>query len=160
MLDAIKSFFSSSMEGADQSDAQTDPEQVRLAACALLLEIAHADDEFSPPERRHLEGAVQREFGLDEGQAAELLELARAEREKAVDLFQFTRLIDRNFSLGQKMVLAEAMWGLVYSDGTLAGKEDYLLRKISNLLHLEAGYLSEARQRVEERIEDAPDRID
>jgi uncharacterized tellurite resistance protein B-like protein len=42
------------------------------------------------------------------------------------------------------------MWGLVYSDGELASKEDYLMRKISNLLRLEAGYLAEARQRVED----------
>ena len=154
MLDSIKSFFSSSMAGTDASGSEAEREDARLAACALLLELAHADDEFTASEQDHLEGAVRREFGLDESRAAELLELARAEREKAVDLFQFTRLIDEHFSLGQKMVLAEAMWGLVYADGTLANREDYLVRKISNLLHLKPGYLSEARQRVEERRED------
>ena len=38
------------------------------------------------------------------------------EREEAVDLWQFTNLIAENYSTGQKMVLAEIMWGLVYSD--------------------------------------------
>lgn len=155
MLDAIKSFFSTTMEDVPEEKEGTEitPEQARLAACALLVELAHADDEFSDGERAHLEGCIRRQFGLDEARAAELLELAEKERVGAVDLFQFTRLIDRSFSLGQKMVLAEAMWGLVYSDGTLASREDYLLRKISNLLHLEPGYLSEARKRVEGRMD-------
>ena len=50
----------------------------------------------------------------------------------------------------QPMVLAEIMWGLVYSDGDLADKEAYLLRKICNLLRLEPGYLAEARKRAED----------
>jgi uncharacterized tellurite resistance protein B-like protein len=48
------------------------------------------------------------------------------------------------------MVLAEMMWGLVYADGKLATKEDYLMRKIFNLLRLEPGYLAEARRRMEQ----------
>ena len=66
-----------------------------------------------------------------------------------MDLWQFTNLIAENYSVGQKVVLAEIMWGLVYSDGDLAGKEDYLMRKISNLLRLEPGYLAEARKRYD-----------
>lgn len=152
MLDAIKSFFSSSMEVPEDEGAGLEAEEARLAAAALLMELAYADDDFTTQERAHLEGCVRRQFGLDEAQAAELLSLAEREREGAVDLFQFTRLIDEHFSLGQKMVLAEAMWGLVYSDGTLSSREDYLLRKISNLLHLKPGYLTEARERVEGRL--------
>lgn len=159
MLEAVRSFFSSAMqpEAADDSPAagaadgragRGDAERVRLAACALLVEIAYADDEFTDEERAHLRRAVRWQFGLEEAEAEELLELAERESEEAVDLYQFTRLVDRSFSHAQKMVLAEVMWGLVFSDGTLARREDYLVRKISNLLSLEAGYLSEARRRA------------
>jgi len=153
MLDAIKSFFSRSMDVPEGGAAGAEARDARLGACALLLELAHADDEFTDSERAHLEGTVRRQFGLDQEEAAELLELAAQEREGAVDLFQFTRLIDRNFTVGQKMVLAEAMWGLVYADGELEGREDYLIRKISNLLRLEPGYLAQARSRVKEKRE-------
>jgi uncharacterized tellurite resistance protein B-like protein len=93
---------------------------------------------------------VRRQFGLAAADAERLLQLAEQERAQAVDLWQFTNLIAESYSIGQKMVLAEIMWGLVYSDGDLAGKEDYLMRKICNLLRLEPGYLAEARKRVEE----------
>ncbi len=154
MLSAIKNFFSSSMSPAPQADPAEASKDIRLAACALLLELAHADREFTDDERQHLESAVRRQFGLDDAEAAKLLELAQREREEAVDLWQFTNLIAENYSTGQKMVLAEIMWGLVYSDGDLASKEDYLMRKICNLLRLEPGYLSEARRRYTGSAED------
>jgi len=150
MLESIKKFFHTSMTPASDADAKESKKDIRLAACALLLELAHADEEFTQDEREHLESAVRRQFGLDRAEAEKLMALAEESRHDAVDLWQFTNLIAENYSLGQKMVLAEIMWGLVYADGELASKEDYLMRKISNLLRLEAGYLAEARRRVED----------
>lgn len=147
MLSAIKNFFASSMSPPSEEEPTKGTKDIRLAACALLLELANADDEFTDDERLHLESAVRRQFGLDGDEAEKLLDLAQQAREEAVDLWQFTNLIAENYSTGQKMVLAEVMWGLVYSDGDLASKEDYLMRKICNLLRLEPGYLAEARQR-------------
>jgi uncharacterized tellurite resistance protein B-like protein len=149
MLDSIKKFFSSSMSPAPEAPPAESRKDIRLAACALLLELAHADSDFSEDERVHLESAVRRQFGLAEAEAEKLIALAEEARAEAVDLWQFTNLVAESYSVGQKMVLAEIMWGLVYSDGDLAGKEDYLMRKISNLLRLEPGYLAEARKRVE-----------
>lgn len=152
MLDAIRRFFQTSMS-SEEGEAEPDREapDLKLAACALLLELAHADDEFSDEERAHLEAAIRRHFGVDPAHAEELLQLAEAERRQAVDFWQFTSLIDRHYSLAQKTLLAEIMWGLVYSDGDLVEKEHYLMRKISHLLHLKPGYLAEARKRVRAR---------
>jgi uncharacterized tellurite resistance protein B-like protein len=150
MIEGIKKFFGSYMNPQGQVDGAGEQKDIRLAACALLLEIAHADSEFTDDERRHLAAAVRRQFGVDSSEAERLLELAEAERRQAVDLWQFTKLIADNYSVGQKMVLAEIMWGVVYADGELAEKEDYLMRKIFSLLRLEPGYLSEARKRMEQ----------
>ncbi|MBW3533862.1 MAG: TerB family tellurite resistance protein [Gemmatimonadetes bacterium] len=155
MLDSIRSFFNAAMNPPEDADPNVRHRDIRLAACALLLELAYADDEFSEDERQHLRGAIRRQYGLDHAQADKLLRMAEKERAEAVDLWQFTNLIKETYTLGQKMVLAEIMWGLVYSDGDLARREDYLMRKISHLLDLEAGYLSAARQRVEGGESDA-----
>ena len=149
MLESITSFFFRSMAPEPEEEATGQEADPRLASCALLLELAYADEEFSEAERVHLEGCIRRQYGVEGDEAAELIRLAEEERARAVDLWQFTSLIDEHYSIGQKMVLAEAMWGLVYADGVLAGKEDFLIRKISNLLHLRPGYLAEARKRVE-----------
>jgi uncharacterized tellurite resistance protein B-like protein len=149
MLSSIKSFFHSSMFSDSPSPAVRNRD-TRLAACALLLELAHADDDFAEQERAHLRSAVQCQFGLDEGQSEELLSLAEKERVEAVDLWQFTSLIREHYSKGQKMVLIEVMWGLLYADGELATREEQLMRKICNLLDIEPGYLAQIRKRAED----------
>jgi len=160
MMESIRKFFMSNMAENAEAGEDTQAADLRLAACALLLELAYADDKFTDAERTHLEYAVQRQFGLDQDQASELVQLAEEQRAQAVDLWSFTNLIADNYSLGQKMVLAEAMWGLVFSDGDLASREDYLMRKISGLLRLEPGYLAEARKRVEEHQQSEENQAD
>ncbi len=149
MLDAIKSFFSASMAPPVDAEEDLGEEDVRLAACALLIELAYADDEFTEDERRHLTSAVRRQYGLGEEHAEALINLAELARREAVDLYQFTKLIKANYSLGQKMVLMEVMWGLVYADGDLSGDEESLLRKVCHLLDLSPGYLADVKKRVE-----------
>jgi uncharacterized tellurite resistance protein B-like protein len=147
-MSRISSFFHASMSAASPSE-NIRHRDTRLAACALLLELAHADNEFTESERRHIRDAIGRQFRLDPREADELLELAEKERDAAVDLWQFTSLIKENYSRGQKMVLLEIMWGLVYADGKLASHEEYLMRKICQLLDVEAGYLAEVRRRMD-----------
>ena len=150
MLDAIRSIFSGrEQEKPTGLPAGVDP--VHLAACALLLEIAHADGEFSEAERTHLEDVLVRHFGLDAEQGRALLEVAEEERRRSVDHFRFTSVLMRSYDVGQKMVLAEVMWGLVLADGEIAEHEHYLTRKISNLLELPPAYLSTAKSAAEEK---------
>ena len=146
MLDTIRAFVTQKILRPAPAPGPPDPEGVRVAACALLLELAHADGEFSPPERKHIEGALGRHFGLDEATARELIALAEAARAQAIDQFQFTRLITEQYDLGQKLVLAEVMWGVILADGQIAEHEAYLVRKLAHLLQLEPGYLAQARR--------------
>lgn len=149
MLDAIRSFMTRrAADPATPSGAagSRNLPGVQVAAAALLLELAHADGEFSDAERSHVRGAIGRHFALDAATTEELLTLAAAERAEAIDHFQFTRVVNEQFSLAQKMVLAEVMWGVILADGTIADHEAYLVRKIANLLQLEPGFLAQARR--------------
>ena len=92
MLDAVRSFFGASM-APESPEEEVGEQDVRLAACALLIEIAHADEEFTEDEEQHLVSAVRRQYGLEEEEADQLLELADKARASAVDLWQFTKLI-------------------------------------------------------------------
>lgn len=143
------------MQAPPDAAAEADREEnerrrLHVSACALLLELAHADDVFTAREKEHVAAAVRRHLDLDDAAARELIELAEQERRGAIDLYQFTSLIRDNYDLGQKTLLAEIMWGVVLADGEIHADESYLLRKIGNLLGLEPGYLSHARKKVME----------
>ena len=150
MIDRIKSFFLREMAPRAKVSAEgPGARELRIAACALLLEVANADDYFSESERKHVRSLVRRHFGLKRAAADELIVLAEEERRGRVDLWGFTHLVKTHYSTGQKLVLAEAMWGVVLADGEFAAREDYIMRKISGLVGLETGYLAAARKRHE-----------
>jgi uncharacterized tellurite resistance protein B-like protein len=150
MLDAIRRFVSQRLvKGVSATAgpaAPAGPSPVQLAACALLLELAHADGEFSAEEGEHIERTLVRHFGLDEATSGELMRLAEAERAQSLDHFQFTRLIAAEYDLPQKMVLAEVMWGVILADGQLRDHETHLVRKLASLMQLEPAYLVQARR--------------
>jgi uncharacterized tellurite resistance protein B-like protein len=148
MLDAFRSLLSRAQHPSAHETAPQKPRALHVAACALLLELAHADDEFTADERAHIEEAVGRHFDLDEEDVRTLLDLAERERRESTGLFQFTSVINESYDEGQRMALAEVFWRVVLADGHLSDHEIYLMRKLSNLLDLRPGYLAEARRRA------------
>jgi uncharacterized tellurite resistance protein B-like protein len=148
MLDAIKRALFKPAPSTPAPTAAAGDDELAIAACALLLELAHADDEFSPEERRHIQEALARHFGLGAEAATNLMALAQDRLGQATDLHQFTSVIASRYDEGQRMVLAEVLWRVVYADGKLDQHESYLMRKLANLLDLRPGYLAEARKRV------------
>jgi len=152
MLNSIRSFFTRHAEAPGPDTAGSPDRRLRVAACALLLELAHADDEFAAEERQHIEEVLARHFDLPAETAHELMAVAEEERREAVDLHQFASLVNASYDEGQRMVLAEVLWRVVYADGELSKHEDYLMRKLANLLELRPGYLNEARTRARARL--------
>ena len=148
MLDALKSFFARHATPPESPASDPAGRRLQVAACALLLEMAHADGEFAPAEREHIEQSLARHFDLDEARVAEIIALAEAERREATDLHQFTSLVVQHYDEGQRLVLAELLWRVVLADGELSRHEDYLSQKLSRLLDLRPGYLAEARRRA------------
>jgi len=152
MLESIRTFFNRKMQNGGNTESTDQTYRLHVAACALLLELAYADNNFTEGERAHIEAVLQRHFGLDAETASSLIELADAERKSSSDLYQFTSLIRDSYDLGQKTLLAEIMWGLILTDGEIARHEGYLLRKIGNLLDLKPGYLAQARSAAAARL--------
>jgi len=149
LIESIKRLLGAKSVGKEHekgAGSTPDVDPLHLAACVLLLDVAHADGEFSSEERAHLESVLERHFSLPPEAGRALMELAEQERRNAVDHFRYTSQLQRAYDLGQKMVLAEIMWGVVLADGKVADHEHYLTRKISNLLELEPGYLSAAKE--------------
>ena len=148
MLDALKSLLA--RRAPAEGDRSADPaRELQVAACALLLEVAHADDEFSDDERRDIEEAAVRHFDLDPESARELMRVAEEARRESIDLHQFTRIVVDRYDEGQRMVLAELMWRIIHADGRLSEHETQLARKLAALLELRPGFLAEARRRAE-----------
>ena len=143
--------FSANAAPPTSGGAGATPDPLQLAACALLLDVAYADGEFTVVEREQLERALEQRFGLSPVTGREVIALAEEERTRAVDHFAFTSALRARYDTAQKVVLAETMWELVLADGRVAEHEHYLTRKIANLLELDPAHLSAAKQAAAER---------
>jgi uncharacterized tellurite resistance protein B-like protein len=144
-IQAIRNFFTSRLAAAPSED-RADP--VAIAACALLLEIANADDSFAEPERERIRRAVREDLGVASADVEEVVRLAEEERRESVDLYQFTRLVAEKFSREQRLKLIEVIWGVVYSDGTLRAVENQLARRIAELLGFQHPEVQAVREKV------------
>ena len=99
MLNAIRSFFEQNI--ATAKDAPPDEHRLQVATAALLAEVMRLDGQ-AEPERRAVLKAVQQRFGLSDSEAHTLIDLAEAEAREAVDYYQFTSLINREFDAARR----------------------------------------------------------
>jgi uncharacterized tellurite resistance protein B-like protein len=140
------------MEDASSDDAVSSEERrherLKVATCVVLVEIAMADDEFEPEERKHIISALQARFDLSEADAEELIELSTAEREKSRDLWSFTHLINEACSREEKMTIIDEVWRVVVADGTIDGHENHLAHQLGKLFNLTHGQLIESKMKV------------
>ncbi len=110
---------------------------LQLATTALLIEISRADFEVADEERIAIEEALTRGFGLSEDETREIIALAEQEVDASVSLYEFTRLVDESFTRDQKKHIIGLLWQIAYSDDRLEEHEEYLIRKIAKLLHID-----------------------
>ena len=132
MFESLNRFFKDNMAPAESRT--DDLNHLQVATCALLLEAAHADNDFTEEEEEAVAGMVGARFGLDAAQTSKLLHVADTERRRSGDLYQFARLINDNFARARKLAVLELLWQVVYSDGVLEAHEDALMHKIGTLL--------------------------
>lgn len=145
VLESLRSLFRAPAgEGGEGG-----PDPVAIAACALLLEIGHADGFLDDEERERILRHAREDLGIPDAEVREVMRLAETERRESVDLYQFTKRITGKFSRAQRLRLIESIWGVVYCDGELAAVESQLARRIAELLGFQHPEVQAAKERVQ-----------
>ena len=85
---------------------------------------------------------------LPDAHADALLAEADKELEESVDLWQFARAINDNYTPDEKIEILEILWQIVYVDGKMDEHEHYLMNKLSSLLRLTHKQLIDAKLKI------------
>lgn len=136
MLNKISAFFERHLQPVGGQSAPLSPEQKKLAVAALLIEVAMADHIFDERELVSLQKLLQQKFSISVAQIAELIALAKEESSEATSLHQFTQLVHQHCSAQEKFALLVAMWELAFADQTLDKHEEYIIRKVADLIYV------------------------
>ena len=150
MLDSLKRFFAKA-QGQDpqvSGPGQYGEHDLRVATCALLVEIGRIDKTFTQEELETVLSILKDKYDLSKEHADALIAEAEAELNKSLDLWQFARLINENYTNEEKIEIVEILWQVVYVDGKMDQYEHYLMNKLKNLLRLDHKQLIDAKLKV------------
>ena len=148
MIDVVKRFFSKATTKVNGTSSQNTEHDIRVATCALFLELARIDEKFTEAEMNSIVSILKEKYSLSSEHADALIAEAERELEKSVDLWQFARLINENYSNEEKIKIIETLWRIVYVDGKMDQYEHYLMNKLQNLLRLSHHQLIAAKLKV------------
>jgi uncharacterized tellurite resistance protein B-like protein len=138
--------------GASES-APDNGERTRVAASVILLEAAYADHECSDDELQHVIETLSSDFALSTDHVEDLLELAKRERSRSVDLYEFTNHINNEYRRDEKKTILEAVWRIIYIDGQLEKHEDHFVRKLTHLLRLTHKEMIDTKLKARDQIQ-------
>jgi uncharacterized tellurite resistance protein B-like protein len=148
MLIKLKRFFELKLSVVKVESEQEIEHRIQLASAVLLLDVAQSDQQYSASESEKIKQAIETKFSLTSDDIGQLMSMADLKSKEAIDYHQFTSLLNKEFTLQQKIKLIEFMWQVAFSDGVLDPYEDHFIRKISDLLYLRQSELLSARERV------------
>ena len=140
------------MNTADNTSGSDKVKNLQIATCALFLEIANSDSEFTAEERSQIIEIMKVLFSLEETQVYELLNLAEDHLSKSVSLYETTSFVDKNMSADDKYELVKNLWRLVFSDSVLNKYEDHLMHTIGTNLKLSHRELIAAKLEVKSEM--------
>lgn len=147
MLELLKTFVADIGSGA-RHPSRFEENDYRIAAAALLIHITSIDGEVSESERRKVREILKERFNLDAAAAGELIKAATDAEGEAVDLYQFTNLLNRSLDEDGRKRMVEMMWQIVYADGRLNEFEDNLIWRAADLLGVSSRDRIELRRRI------------
>jgi uncharacterized tellurite resistance protein B-like protein len=150
MLNTFKKFF----EGPGTDNKGEDKgARLKAATCVLLLEAATADDSFSDIEQKKVVEILKSRFGMTDEAVKELIDESKRERRNEADIWYFTNLVNQNLSNEEKYDLMEAVWEVIYSDGTLGEFENYVAQKLYRMLNIDHSKFIELKLKVKNEIQ-------
>ncbi len=134
MFGKIKEVLLGSQAYAESAESPEDRQQLALAA--LLVEMARADFDESANEHNEIKRLLAGHFELSEAEAAVLLQKAANAMDESVCLFDFTRALHQSLTYEQKLAVVALLWQVALSDDRLDKYEEYLMRKVGDLLYV------------------------
>jgi uncharacterized tellurite resistance protein B-like protein len=120
-LGSLKTFISNaSGDSVARNQIET---KTRLATAALLVRVATVDRDMSEVRAKELYRILRSRFRLDHSSATQLIEDAYGAERSAIDLYQFTRLLNEALDDKSRHQVVQMMWEMADVEGRLNGYE-------------------------------------
>lgn len=123
-------------------DSGIDP---ALAAAALMFEVVWADHDIDDVELASMSTLLTDLFGLSQQRVTEIVDATRANHDKSVGVYPFTRALNEQLDEDEKYAVLHAMWRIAFADEQVDAFEEHTIRRIADLLYVPHAKFIEAK---------------
>ena len=121
--------------------------------CGLMIEAAYTDGQIDKTELNKIKISLINVFNEDSNDVEQVITQAVKNKNNSKSLHHYTSYINKNFDENKKLLLIEALWGIVLSDGKIHDYEPNLIRRLAGLLFISDINSGNARKRALDRIQ-------
>ena len=121
--------------------------------CGLMIEAAYTDGQIDLSELNKIKSSLVNVFAEDSKTVDLVLEKAVKNKNNSKSLHYYTSFINKNFDDEKKLLLIEALWEIVLSDGEIHDYESNLIRRLAGLLYISDINSGNARKRALNKIQ-------
>jgi uncharacterized tellurite resistance protein B-like protein len=147
MFDRLKGVLTGTSADSQRADDADSERRIQVATAVILLEVAHADEDYSQSEQDHILSILKSQFNLDEESVQELVQVSEEQLRRSIDLWHFTEIINKSYDIEAKCRIIEKVWQVIYADGKLDRYEDHIVHKLARILHLSHAQMIEAKMK-------------
>jgi uncharacterized tellurite resistance protein B-like protein len=148
MLKRLNDLIEQAFGGAPADTPVDRDHALQVATAMLLVEVARADYAEDLSEDQAVFASIKEFFALSDDETTLLIEDARRQADHAVSLQMFTRRLTEQLSAAERQRVVEMLWKVALADQRLDKYEDYVVRKVADLLYVPHSDLIRIRNRV------------
>ena len=131
----MKNFFKDLFSKSKNQEPIED-NTVLISAISLMIEVSLADEIMDISEIETLKKVLLEEFDVSETSLDILISDAKNNQSSSTSLYEFTRRINDEYEFNEKKNLILSMWKIAYADGNIDKYEEYVIRKVSDLIYI------------------------
>ncbi len=147
MLNILKNILNNQNSTKEKEDSKS----LELLS-GLMIEAAYTDGKIDEDEIKKIRLSLIDIFEENSDQVEIVLNKAIKNKNNSKSLHHYTSFINKNFSEDKKLLLIEALWEIVLSDGEIHDFESNLIRRLAGLLYISDVNSGNARKRALNKI--------
>ena len=126
-----------------------DNDKLSVKLAALLIHVARIDENYSSKEKDIIKKTLI-ELGEEEN-IEKVFNQAEEVEKNSNQILDFTREI-KNKDEAFKIIIVEALWKIIFSDGTSDMYESNLMRRLTGLLYLDNKIVGDIKNKIKNKI--------
>ena len=147
MINLLKNILSNQTPDEEKDDIK----KLELL-CGLMIEAAYTDGQIDDTELKKIKFSLIEIFKEDSSQVELVLNSAIKNKNNSKSLHHYTSYINKNFTDHKKLLLIEALWEIILSDGKVHDFESNLIRRLAGLLYISDVNSGNARKRALDKV--------